>query len=79
MEGPDAALERRVQVNRGRCPLDGAGEARPTVPGCPEPPAGQARWTQRPLAGRLVELNIVETVSRPTVRKTPGKTVSGPG
>ena len=72
-------MERRVQVNRKQRLPDGAGEAGLTVLACSEPPAGQARWTLRPLADRLVELNIVETVSQSTVRKTLKKTISSPG
>ncbi len=79
MEGLEAALERRVQVNRRRRLLDGEGEARLTMPGCSEPPTGQARWTLQLLADRLVAPGVVETVPAETVRRTPEKTVPGPG
>ncbi len=79
MDGVEAALERRVQVNRKQRLLDGAGEAKLTMLACSEPPAGQAQWTLRLLADKLVELNIVETISRSTVQKTLKKTISGPG
>ena len=35
-----------------------------------EPPAGHARWTLRLLAQRVVELEIVDTLSYETVRRT---------
>jgi hypothetical protein len=35
-----------------------------------EPPAGHARWTVRLLAKRVVELEIVDTLSYETVRRT---------
>jgi len=35
---------------------------------CSEPPEGRARWTLELLADKLVELNIVESVSYQTVR-----------
>jgi hypothetical protein len=34
------------------------------------PPAGYANWTLRPLARKVVELGIVESVSYETVRRT---------
>ena len=75
----EAGLERKVQVNRKQRVLDGAGEAKLTMLACSEPPAGQARWTLRLLADKLVELNIVETISRSTVQTTLKKTISSPG
>jgi hypothetical protein len=41
---------------------------------CSAPPAGQARWTLKLLAGRLVELAVVDAVSDETVRRTLKKT-----
>ncbi len=37
---------------------------------CSAPPEGQARWTLRPLADRLVALEVVETISTEIVRRT---------
>jgi len=73
MEGVEAALERRVQASRKARPLDGEGEARLTMLACSEPPEGQARWTLRPLADGLVAMEVVETISKSTVRKVPKK------
>src|SRR5213078_3455222 len=44
-------------------------EARLIALACSEPPGGRARWTLRLLADRLVELEIVETVSTETIRR----------
>jgi hypothetical protein len=41
---------------------------------CSKPPAGQARWSLRLLADKLVELEIVEAISHQTVRRTLKKT-----
>ncbi len=79
MEGPDAALDRRVQENRRRPRLDGEGQATPGMPGCPEPPEGQARWTLRLPGDRLVALEAVDGIGRETVRQALKKTASGPG
>jgi hypothetical protein len=37
---------------------------------CSEPPEGRARWTLRLLAATLVELDVVDSISHETVRKT---------
>lgn len=54
--------------------LDGRAEARLITLACSEPPQGHARWTLRLLADRLVSLDIVDTVSYETVRRTLKKT-----
>ncbi|MGD9506327.1 MAG: IS630 family transposase, partial [Syntrophobacteraceae bacterium] len=38
--------------------------------GCSSPPEGRARWTLRLLADKVVEMQIVESVSHETVRQT---------
>jgi transposase len=74
-EGLEAALTRkRRETPPRRFILDGRAEARLVATCCSEPPAGRARWTLRLLADRLVELNVVESVSRDTVRRTLKKT-----
>ena len=67
MEGLEATLERKVQANRKKRLLDGAGEA---MLACSAPPAGHARWTLKLLGDRLVELEVVDGISRETVRRT---------
>ena len=79
LEGVEAALERRVQVNRRQRLLDGEGEARLTMLACSQPPEGQAQWTLQLLADRLVAPGVVETISTETVRRTLKKTISSPG
>ena len=79
MEGLEAALERKEQLNRKPRLLDGEGEAKLTMLACSEPPPGQARWTLRLLGDRLVELEVVESISDETVRRTLKKTPSSHG
>ena len=67
---PDRVYERR---------LDGRQEAHLVALACGEPPAGQARWSLRLLADELVRLEVVETVSHETVRRTLKKTNSSRG
>lgn len=79
LEGVEAALGRRQQVNRRPRKLDGEGEARLTALACSQPPEGRAGWTLQLLADRLVEWEIVDRVSTETVRQTLKKTRSSPG
>ncbi len=70
-EGLEASLCRKKQV----CPsrrrkLDGEAEAKLVATCCGPVPQGQARWTLRMLAGKLVELEVVDCISPETVRGT---------
>ncbi len=66
LEGLDAALSRKEQVNRRPKRLDGAMEAKLIALFVP----ARGLWTLKLLAGRLVEMEIVERISEETVRKT---------
>ncbi len=78
-EGLEAALERRKQKNRRKPVLDGEGEARLVAIACSSPPEGHVRWSLRLLADKLVELEVVESISRETVSKVLKKTNLSPG
>ena len=54
--------------------LDGEQEAKVIATRLGPPPKGYANWTLRLLARKVVELEIVETVSYETVRRTLKKT-----
>jgi transposase len=73
-EGLDAALNRRPPNREYHRKLDGEQEARLVALACSEPPEGQARWSLRLLADRMVELEVVEKISYQTVRRTLKKT-----
>lgn len=74
-EGFEAAIQRKKQVRPSRALLiDGEKEARLIALACGKPPAGQARWTLKLLADKLVELQIVAEVSLETVRQALKKT-----
>jgi transposase len=76
-EGLEAALNRRPPNRHYQRKLDGEQEARLLALACSEPPKGQARWSLRLLADKLVELEIVEEeISYQTVRRTLKKTPS---
>ena len=78
-EGLEAGLGRRAQLNRRQKKLDGQGEAHLIALACSEPPEGRASWTLQLLADRLVECEIVGSISHETVRQTLKKTNSSPG
>lgn len=78
-EGLEAAINRRPPNREYHRKLDGEQEARLVALACSEPPQGQARWSLRLLADKLVELEIVEEeVSYQTVRRTLKKTNLSP-
>jgi len=54
--------------------LDGRGEAVLIATACSQVPEGYEHWTMRLLAGRLVELGVVDSISHETVRLTLKKT-----
>lgn len=54
--------------------LDGRGEAQLITIACSQAPVGHDHWTLRLLAGKLVEMEVVEAISYETVRRTLKKT-----
>jgi len=50
--------------------LDDRAEAQLVATACSDAPEGHEHWTVRLLAGKLVELGIVESISHETVRLT---------
>jgi transposase len=76
--GLEAALGRKPQDRPSReRKLDGAAEARLVALACSAPPEGRARWTLKLMADRLVELEVVDSLSDETVRRVLKKTNSG--
>ena len=79
-QGLEAALVRKKQDRPSReRKLDGQAEARLVALACSDPPRGRARWTLRLLADKLVESELVDTVSTETVRQALKKTNSSRG
>lgn len=48
--------------------IDGDIEARIVAISCSEPPKGFSRWSLRMLSNKIVELNIIDSISHETVR-----------
>jgi transposase len=68
-QGPMALLQRKPRTPSGVPKLGGEAEARLTALACSQPPKGLGRWSLRLLAERLVELEVVDSVSHETVRR----------
>ena len=73
-DGLEVALMPKKPGRPRRRVLDGRAEARLVALSCSEPPEGRGSWTLRLLADRMVELGVVEALSRETVRRTLKKT-----
>ena len=78
-EGLEAALERRQQLNRRRKKVDGKAEAHLIALACSQPPEGRVSWTLQLMADQMVQREIVESISRETVRRSLKKTNSSLG
>jgi hypothetical protein len=74
LEGFQAALEQKNPSTPSATLLDGEQEAKLIATRLGPPPQGYANWTLRLLARQAVALEIVETISYETVRRTLKKT-----
>ena len=73
VDGIERALNEDPRPGQKR-KLDGRAEATLIATACTDAPEGHAHWTLRLLAGKLVQLGVVEAVSYETVRRTLKKT-----
>jgi transposase len=78
-QGLEAAVQRKRPTGRQYRKLDGAQEARLATLACSPPPEGQARWTMKLLADKLVQLEVVESIDPATVCRALKKTRSSRG
>jgi hypothetical protein len=70
-EGFEDALNRKSRQTPPKPPkLDGEREAKLIALRLGKPPAGYGRWTLRLLADKLVELEVVDSISHEAVRQT---------
>jgi len=73
-EGLESALNPKVQKRHRAKKLDGEAEAFLVATACSTAPEGYNDWTLNLLAERLVECEIVDSISGETIRKTLKKT-----
>jgi len=67
--GPFGALERKPRKSPPVAPkVTGEVEARMVQIACSQPQEGQSRWTMRLIAEKLIELEVVDSISDETVR-----------
>ena len=74
-EGLEAALNERPRPGKPKT-FSGEQRAQITALACSEPPEGYARWSLRLLADKLVELELVDSISHVTVQEVLKKTNS---
>ncbi len=72
------ALNEKPRSGRPR-KFTGREEAKLTLIACSEAPEGRNRWSVRLLADKMVELDVVDSISREWVRKYLKKGISSPG
>jgi transposase len=72
-DGIERALNEDPRPGQKR-KLDGRAEATLIATACSDAPKGHAHWSLRLLAGKLVQLQVVEAISHETVRRTLKKT-----
>lgn len=78
--GLEAALGRKRRVRPPRAPiLDGEKEARLIQLARSAPPDGRPRWTLQMLADTLVAMDVVDSISAPTVMRALRKARPGAG
>ena len=66
--GLDFALQEKPRSGAPN-KIDGRVEAQLTLIACSDPPEGRSRWTVRLLADRLVELEVVDSISHMSVQR----------
>lgn len=77
-EGWQSALQEKPRP--GRTPkITGDIEAQIALIACSDPPEGQARWTMRLLASRVIELGLLDQIDHTTIWERLKKTRSSPG
>ena len=69
-EGFEAALYRKPVTNAHRRKITGDEEAHLIALCCSQAPEGRERWTLRMLADKMVELDVITSVSHETIRRT---------
>jgi len=77
-EGLEGTLDRKLPPLRKRI-IEGQEEAYLVAITCNEPPEGQARWTLRMLADKMIECNYVDSVSHNTIARALKKMNLNPG
>lgn len=73
-EGLEAALARKAHSRTRSRKIEGEEEAHLLALSCSPPPEGSRRWTLKLLSNKMVEMEIVESVSPATIGRVLKKT-----
>lgn len=73
-EGIEAAIHRKPHKQYKPKKLDGESEAHLIALCCSQAPQGRVAWTLKLLANELIRLEVVDSVSKSTIRRTLKKT-----
>jgi transposase len=77
-EGLDSALNEKPRSGApGK--IDGTIETKVTLLACSEPPEGRSSWTMQLIADKLVELEVVDSISAMSIHRTLKKVKPSPG
>ena len=77
-EGLDSAINDKPRS--GAPPkIDGTIEAQVTLLACSEPPEGRSTWTMQLLADKIVELDVIESISAMSIQRILKKAKPSPG
>jgi predicted Fe-Mo cluster-binding NifX family protein len=67
-------VKRAEQIHRAKRVFDGEKEAHLVALACSTPPGGAKRWTLQLLHDRLIQMQVVESIGKETIRRTLKKT-----
>lgn len=77
-EGLESALNEKARSG-APVKIDGTIEAQVTLLACSEPPEGRSSWTMQLIADKLVELEVVDSISAMSIHRTLKKVKPSPG
>src|SRR5512136_763475 len=66
--GLDYALNEKPRIGAPK-KIDGRVEAQLTLLACSDPPEGRSRWTVKLLADRLVDMEVIDSISHMSVHR----------
>ncbi len=72
-------FEKKIRKTRRDKKIDGKVEAHLLALACSEPPTGQSKWKLQLLADKLVELQVIDSISHTSVGQVLKKTRLSPG
>jgi putative transposase len=78
LEGLESAINEKPRSG-APVKIDGTIETEVTLLACSEPPEGRSNWTLQLIADKLVELEVVDSISAMSIHRTLKKVKQSPG